>query len=691
LADQPTESVKLVQADVPPRPDTTPSPNGKWSGDKARNAIITLIVAVFFFFALLYPLSYALIDAVRGDVLREKKDGETWAAFSERTGVNADRLWQLNNVKPQDVRVPTTPIKTSAADGTSVEIVPQKGENWTALSKRVGVPVAALKRDTLLQTPLRNPKYAVGRTFTIKHLLRLFEYDAPQWRWIINSLLLAFCVTLACAVISYPLAYLQARTSFRGQFLLNGLLLLPLIMPPFVGAIGLRRLLSKYGTINLFLMELGIVDYSAPIDFLDKFRFAGVVLVMVMHFYPLLYLNLAAAISNIDPSLLESSRNLGMTPWQTFRRVIFPLSIPGFVAGGTLVFIGAFTDLGTPLIFGYQETVAKQIFSLANEQSSNPAAPALVAVVTLIVLGLFALTRWSIGRQFSAGGLGVKGQTRAAPNALSSRMTVLAVGLHLAVIGLAVLPHISVVMAALAKSWFNSPLPPMLTTENLTEALSHPVAIMGMRNSLLYSMCSTLIDIALGLACAWAIVRGGGWWGRVLDGLSLAPLAVPGLVLAFGYVGAYAKIYTESTSFFTSVGFFLILSYSIRRLPYTVRACAAGLEQTPRALEEAAGSLGATPSAVIRQVTLPLIFANVIAGAILAFAFAMLEVSDSLILAARPENFPLTKAIYGLFSNPGNGDQLASALGLVALVFLSLSLLAAAAVLGKRWGQMFKG
>ena len=123
----------------------------------------------------------------------------------------------------------------------------------------------------------------------------------------------------------------------------------------------------------------------------------------------------------------------------------------------------------------------------------------------------------------------------------------------------------------------------------------------------------------------------------------------------------------------------------------TVRACAAGLEQTPRALEEAAGSLGATPTEVIRQVTLPLSFANVIAGAILDFAFAMLEVSDSLILAARPENFPLTKAIYGLFGNPGNGDQLASALGLVALVFLSLSLLAAAALLGKRWGQMFKG
>jgi iron(III) transport system permease protein len=656
-----------------------------------RNALITLVVGVFFFFALLYPLSYALIDAVRGDVALEVEKNETWAAFSARSGVPLEQLWSLNNTRPREYRVPQKPFAAITPGGVQVNVLPQKNETWESLSSRVGAPVETLQREGLAQAEPRQAMLVIGRAFTLRHILRLFEYDAPQWRWIINSLLLAAVVTLSCALIAYPLAYLQARTTFRYQFLLNGLLLLPLVMPPFVGAIGLRRLLSKYGTINLLLMDMGWVDAAHPIDFLDRFRFAGVVLVMVLHFYPLLYLNLAAAISNIDPSLMESSRSLGMTPWQTFRRVIFPLSMPGFVAGGTLVFIGAFTDLGTPLIFGFQETVAKQIFSLANEQTSNPAAPALVAVVTVIVLGLFALTRWGLGRQFSSGGMGVKGQTRAAPNPLSTKMTALAIGLHLAVIGLAILPHLSVLLAALAKPWFNSALPPGLTLDNLNEALAHPVALMGMRNSLLYSLCSTLIDIVLGLACAWAIVRGGGWWGRVLDGLSLAPLAVPGLVLAFGYVGAYAKIYSESAGFFTSVGFFLILSYSIRRLPYTVRACAAGLEQTPRALEEAASSLGATPAAVIERITLPLILANVIAGAILAFAFAMLEVSDSLILAARPENFPLTKAIYGLFGNPGNGDQLASALGLVALVFLSLSLLAAASVLGKRWGQMFKG
>jgi len=229
-------------------------------------------------------------------------------------------------------------------------------------------------------------------------------------------------------------------------------------------------------------------------------------------------------------------------------------------------------------------------------------------------------------------------------------------------------------------------LPETYSLRNMQEALSHNMATTGMRNSLIYAFFSTVVDIVLGLACAWAIVRGRGWWSRVVDLASIAPLAVPGLVLAFGYLGAFDKSIAT-----LGAGTFLILSYSIRRLPYTVRACVAGLQQTPVQLEEAASNLGRGPMQVLRTVTLPLIAANVAAGAILAFSFAMLEVSDSIVLAARPQDFPLTKSIYMLFGNPGNGDQLAAALGLVALIFLTFALLAAGSFIGRRWGEIFKG
>jgi len=258
------------------------------------------------------------------------------------------------------------------------------------------------------------------------------------------------------------------------------------------------------------------------------------------------------------------------------------------------------------------------------------------------------------------------------------------------VIGFALLPHAAVVLGAIGQKWFMTAMPQAWTLDHLKEALGHPYTAMGVRNSLLYALISTAIDLVLGVACAWVIVRRGGVWGKLIDGLSLAPLAVPGLVLAFGYVGAYSGIYSQPQALL-GVGAFLILSYSIRRLPYTVRACVAGLEQTPVNLEEASASLGRNPMETLKRVTVPLIAANVVAGGILAFSFAMLEVSDSIVLASKPRDYPLTKTIYALFGNPGNGDQLASALGLVAMLFLAFSLLAAGAFVGKKWGEMFKG
>jgi iron(III) transport system permease protein len=134
----------------------------------------------------------------------------------------------------------------------------------------------------------------------------------------------------------------------------------------------------------------------------------------------------------------------------------------------------------------------------------------------------------------------------------------------------------------------------------------------------------------------------------------------------------------------------LIIAYATRRLPYVVRSAAAGFQQTSIALEEAARNLGCPPLKALRKVTMPLIAANLIAGALLAFAFAMLEVSDSLILAQQATHYPITKAIYQLFNQLGNGHFLACALGVWAMVFLATTIAGASAVLGKRLGALFR-
>jgi len=135
---------------------------------------------------------------------------------------------------------------------------------------------------------------------------------------------------------------------------------------------------------------------------------------------------------------------------------------------------------------------------------------------------------------------------------------------------------------------------------------------------------------------------------------------------------------------------FLVTAYAVRRLPYMVRSAAAGLQQTSETFEEAAANLGAAPLVSLRRITLPLITANLAAGILLAFAFSMLEVSDSLMLAQQARFYPITKTIYELFQLLGTGRYLASALGVWAMVFLTVAILGTSLLLGRKMGAIFR-
>jgi len=217
------------------------------------------------------------------------------------------------------------------------------------------------------------------------------------------------------------------------------------------------------------------------------------------------------------------------------------------------------------------------------------------------------------------------------------------------------------------------------------------------------------VDVVLGVSVAYVLVRRRFPGADLLDALVMLPLAIPGLVLAFGYVAAFgpAPAVPAGAGLLGRAGHalrsaaaclnprenpmaLLVIAYAIRRLPYMVRAAYAGFQQVSTTLEEAAVNLGSTTLRALRRVTMPLISANLIAGGILAFAFAMLEVSDSLILAIKQQFFPITKAIYQLLGRIEDGPYIASALGVWAMAFLALALVTAGVLLGRRMGQLFR-
>ena len=557
-------------------------------------------------------------------------------------------------------------------------------------------------------------------SFTLFHVLNVFS-DPVNRVGLTNAFLIACCTTTISVVIALPLALLSARTTFPCKPLLSTLILAPLILPPFVGAIGMRQLLGREGAFNALLLDLHAI--SEPIDFLGRGGFALIVLLEAVALYPILYLNLVAAIANLDPAMEEAATNLGASRWRRFRTVTLPLIRPGLFAGGTIVFVWSFTELGTPLMLEFSKTTPVQIFNGIKEMEASRAPYALTAVMLAA-----SILSYTIGRLI----LGGKGHAMLAKASAGTGLMKLtgargrfAALLFAMVAMVAVLPHLGVIGTALASNgqWYATVIPSSVTDNHFVEALTHPLAAGAVRNSIIFAGVATLLDVVVGLFIARLLVRGTVRGRALLDALVMLPLAVPGLVFAFGLVAASLRWPFNGTPHAWLVSAFsilpqgaetwainaplkpigdilgpmpnpipfLILAYAVRRLPYVVRSAAAGLEQTSVALEEAAFNVGASRWRVTRKIVLPLLAANLAAGAILAFCFAMLEVSDSLILAQRESDYPITKAIFTLAERLGDGPGVASALGVWAMAFLGIALATAAALVGKKAGAIFRG
>lgn len=549
--------------------------------------------------------------------------------------------------------------------------------------------------------------------WTLQYFVSVF-HDPVWMAGLANSLRIALAVTLLCLLVTLPLAVLAVRHEFPGRTLFNSLMLVPLVLPPFVGAIGLKAILGRYGAINALLHHLGLLEENQRLDLLGDDmpggRLGGVILLEVLHFYPILYLNLTAALANLDPTLDEAARIQGAGPLRRFFRLTLPMILPGLFAGAAIVYIGAFTELGTPLMFDYDRVTPVHIFWGLQEVQTNPRAFALVVIMLIVAVLVYLLGKHLLGRS-KTNTASTKASIVSQASRLSPWARWLASGAFALLIGLALLPHLGVLFSSIALegSWYDTLLPAKLTGSHFVKALTHDLAAGSIRNSLIYASLAMLLAMGLGLAISWLNVRCRATGAWLLDSLAMLPLAVPGLVMAFGYVAVSLRWpMPPLASFFQQLGWpqaaslcqvtgqapnpliFLVIAYAIRRLPYVVRSATAGLEQTSEQLEEAAATLGASLWTRLRRITIPLIAANLIAGGILAFAFAMLEVSDSLILAQKQEAFPITRAIYTLFERLGDGPYIASAMGVWGMIVLTLTLVGTSVLIGRKMGAIFK-
>lgn len=532
---------------------------------------------------------------------------------------------------------------------------------------------------------------ATGSGWTLDHVRLVFE-DPLQVQGLINALKIACATTVLCLVISLPLAVLSAKHTFPGKKILNAAVLVPLILPPFVGAIGITRLLGREGALNALL--------GTEWDVLGQGKFWGVVIVEALHLYPIIYLNATASLANLDPALDESAENLGAGPWRRFFRITLPLIRPGLFAGSTIVFIWSFTELGTPLMFDYATVTPVQIFYGLKEVQNSAEPYALTLVLLMSAVLIYVVGKLVFGRRGYA--MYSKASRAGGETRLGGVWGWLAAGAFGLVTFLALMPHVGVVLSAIAEpgSWYANVVPSRVTLDHFEEALTAGESFNSIKNSLVLSLSAMVLNMGFGVLIGYILVRTTIKGRGLLDALCMLPLAVPGLVMAFGYVamtlrwpfgsgdpleGTLAVFGTDPNPFPL-----LIIAYAVRRLPYIVRSTVSGLEQTSGELEEAAVNLGASRVHAVRVVIVPLIMANLIAGGLLVFSFSMLEVSDSLILAQKGEHFPITKMIYEFSMRLGDGQHIASAMGVWGMALLTITLFGSSLMMGKKLGSIFR-
>lgn len=531
--------------------------------------------------------------------------------------------------------------------------------------------------------------FNVDGHFTVSYIREVFLNEVYV-EGLLNALGIAFFSTLLALLIAVPLARLSDRYNFPGKTLFMGLVLLPIMLPPFVGAIGIRQILGQYGSLNVLLERLHLVFDSGPIDWLGGGgQFWGIVIVNALSLYPILYLNALATLSNIDPAMEEAAQNLGCRRFKKFFKITLPLMRPGLFAGATIVFIWSFTELGVPLIFDYSRVTSVQIFKGLKDIGNNPFPYALVVVMLFFSLLFYAIGKGLFGRNpFSMMAKASHAKETKRPRRSGQIGCVL---FFSTITFFALLPHLSVILISFSSDWYGTILPDSWTLRNYEIALGNALTIPSIKNSLFYAGAATVLNTTLGISIAFVLVRTKLPGRGILDTLSILPLAVPGLVMAFGYLAM-----TQEGKIFSFLNpienptMLLIIAYGIRKLPFMVRSAVSGLQQTSPTYEEAAQNLGCPPLKSTFKITLPLILANILAGGLLVFSQSMLEVSDSLILAQKQQYYPITKSIYELLKILGDGPYIACALGVWAMCFLAVTILGASMLLGKSLGSIFR-
>jgi iron(III) transport system permease protein len=491
--------------------------------------------------------------------------------------------------------------------------------------------------------------------------------EPTTYRALLNSLVLASGVTVTGTLLGTAFAWLVTRTDLPMKGLLKVLLLVPFMLPSFIGALAWKMLLSpRSGYVNRFLME--VVGLPGPV--FDIYSYGGIIAVETMYLFPFVFIQVSGALERMDPTLEESARISGADLFTITRRITIPLVLPSILSGALLIMLYSMAHFGTVAVLGIEAgiyNIPTLIYEKIHQSAGSFRAIRTGTVLATVLVAAAALILWLQNRLLARGRYQIIAGKSFRPSELKLRglRTPLLV-LCLSWVAFTIVLPTATIFAVGALRTYGLPF----TAENLTLANYRHVLFEwqltrdAIRNSVVLGLSAALVTMAAGVVISYVIVklrvRGKG----LLEFLGMLPFSVPGSVIALGVILAWSGKY--GVNLYNTV-WIILVAYVARYMAFSLKANSAALEQVHDSLVEAARASGATLGQALRDVVVPLVRPGMVAAFFLIFLPSLRELTVSVLLYG-PTTRTIGVAIYTL--NEDGETVYSAALAGVALVII---------------------
>lgn len=496
--------------------------------------------------------------------------------------------------------------------------------------------------------------------FTLDYLTKFFTKKF-YWSTLVNSFQVTTCATLLAAIIGLPMAYVMRSVKIKGSGLLDILIVISYLSPPFIGAYAWIQLLGRNGIVTQWINTLFGIKFDGI------YGFAGIVLVFTLQSFPLVYMYVSGALKNLDNSLNEAAESLGCTAVQRITKIIVPLVMPTLLASSLLIFMRVFADFGTPMLIGEGfKTIPVLIYTqfMSEVGGDDGFAAALCVIVIMLTILMFFVQRFFANRNtYSMTAL----KPMVAEKATGIK-NFLAHGFVYLIVGLAILPQTVVMYTSFLKSNGGQVFTGGFALQSYQATLfSKDNGCIW--NTYMLGLIAITIIVVLGIVISYLTVRKKSPLNSALDTITMLPYIIPGSVLGISFLFAF----NNPPLLLSGTVLIMIISFAIRRMPYTIRSSTAILGQISPSMEEAAISLGASEMQSFTKVTVPMMMPGVCAGAIMSWVTVISELSSSIILYTNSSQ-TLAVSIYTevIRGNYGNASAYSTILTITSILSLLL-------------------